>query len=381
MVDLTTQGTEFPRINYWEDLYRRVEDPSHVENRVIFQGNESPQLVEEMAETEVPRSPYSLYPYITWLSDADVVIAHAETGTNYWQNFQGHIEDLSHVENRVIFQGNESPQLVEEMAETEVPRSPYPLYPYMTWLSDADVVIAHAETGTNYWQNFQGHIEDPSPAEAKAIFQEPKSPQLFGGMVEIKDVLSAFLLSTSVPPPSDADVVLTHAETGSAKTDFAQFQKLFQLWTQQREISGQFDVIEEREDNWDGRGSQKPTDLTLAHAKKVTGGLLDSVTSAGYQCDTPSISNDGDGNVTAVWYKDERQLHFQIGEHEAEYFRVWGTNIDTEMDVDFLKPEHYLPLWKWLIGERQLHFQIGEHEAEYFRVWDTYINTEMGVDF
>jgi hypothetical protein len=81
------------------------------------------------------------------------------------------------------------------------------------------------------------------------------------------------------------------------------------------------------------------------------GAFLDSVISAGHRCDTPSISSDGDGNVTAAWYKDGRQLHFQIGEHEAEYFKVWGTNIDTEMDVDFLKPENYLTLWKWLIDE------------------------------
>ena len=120
---------------------------------------------------------------------------------------------------------------------------------------------------------------------------------------------------------------------------------------QKREISAQFDILSQREDNWDGRGSQKPTELTTAHAKVVMGAFLDSVISIGHRCDTPSISSDGDGNVTAVWYKNERQLHLQIGEQEAEYFKVWGTNIDTEMDVDFLKPENYLTLWKWLIDE------------------------------
>ena len=120
-----------------------------------------------------------------------------------------------------------------------------------------------------------------------------------------------------------------------------------QVEKQKREISEQFDILAERENNWDGRGSQKPTVLTLIHAKKVIDAMLDSVISAGYRCDTPSISSDGDGYVTAVWYKNERQLHLQIGEYEAEYFKVWGTNIDTEMDVDFLKPENYLPLWKW----------------------------------
>lgn len=116
---------------------------------------------------------------------------------------------------------------------------------------------------------------------------------------------------------------------------------------QKLEISEQFDSLAKREDNWDGRGSQKPNVLTLIHGKKVIDAMLDSVISSGYECDTPSISSDGFGNVTAVWYKNERQLHLQIGEQEAEYFKVWGTNIDTEMDVDFLKPENYLTLWKW----------------------------------
>ncbi len=119
------------------------------------------------------------------------------------------------------------------------------------------------------------------------------------------------------------------------------------------EISEQFDTLAQREDNWDGHGSPKPTDLTLAHAKVVIGALLDAVISAGHRCDIPSISSDEDGDVTVAWYEGERQLHLQIGEHEVEFFKVWGTNIDTEMDVDFLKPDNYLTLWEWLIDESQ----------------------------
>ncbi len=114
------------------------------------------------------------------------------------------------------------------------------------------------------------------------------------------------------------------------------------------EISEQFDILAQRENNWDGHGSPKPTDLALAHATVVIGALLDTVISAGHRCDTPSISSDEDGDVTVAWYKGERQLHLQIGEHEAEFFKIWGTNIDTEMDVDFPKPDNYLMLWEWL---------------------------------
>lgn len=130
-------------------------------------------------------------------------------------------------------------------------------------------------------------------------------------------------------------------------TVFTQPWKLYQAC--KLEISDQFDILAQREDNWDRHGSPKPTDLTLAHAKVVIGALLDAVISAGHRCDTPSISSDEDGDVTVVWYEGERQLHLQIREHEAEFFKVWGTNIDTEMDVDFLKPDNYLTLWEWLI--------------------------------
>lgn len=125
-----------------------------------------------------------------------------------------------------------------------------------------------------------------------------------------------------------------------------------QIEKQTIEISEQFDILSQREDNWDERGSLKPTNLTLAHAKKVMDAYINSVTSAGYQCNTPTISSDGDGDITAAWYKGERQLHLQIREHEVEYFKVWGTNIDTEMEVDFLKLDNYLTLWEWLIDEQ-----------------------------
>ena len=78
---------------------------------------------------------------------------------------------------------------------------------------------------------------------------------------------------------------------------------------------------------------------------------LDSIVSAGYSWHTPFISSDEDGHITAAWYEDERELHVLIGEDETEYLQVWGTNIDTEMHVDFLNPADYLMLWEWLFNE------------------------------
>ena len=115
------------------------------------------------------------------------------------------------------------------------------------------------------------------------------------------------------------------------------------------EILDRFDVLVQREDNWDEYDSKKPTQLTLAHAKHLMEELFDSIIFAEHSWITPFISSDEDGYITAEWYEEERELHIQIGENEAEYLQVWGTNIDTEMHEGFLNPDSYLTLWEWLL--------------------------------
>ncbi len=129
------------------------------------------------------------------------------------------------------------------------------------------------------------------------------------------------------------------------------FYKYITRETESHKISERFKVLEQRENNWDGYESKKPSQLTLEHAKHLMKEYLDAIVSAGYSWHTPFISCDEDGNVTIEWSGDKRRLHIQIGEKQAEYIQVWGTNIDTEMHVDFLKPADYIILWKWLFNE------------------------------
>ena len=131
-----------------------------------------------------------------------------------------------------------------------------------------------------------------------------------------------------------------------------QDQKLYQyeLW-----LENQFDDLAQLEDNWDEHDSKKPTDLTLIHAKHVINTLLGVVTSAGYQWHPPFISSDEDGNVTAVWYDGERQLHFQMlnsagmpqaGTYSLEKYEAetWKAELKAAIndDVDFQQYIGYL---------------------------------------
>ena len=119
----------------------------------------------------------------------------------------------------------------------------------------------------------------------------------------------------------------------------------------ERKISERFDVLTQREDNWDEYDSKKPTKLTLVRAENLIGELFDSIISAGHPWLTPFISSDEDGFITAAWYEEERELHILIGENEAEYLQVWGTNIDTEMQEGVFSRDNYLTLWEWLLDE------------------------------
>lgn len=129
--------------------------------------------------------------------------------------------------------------------------------------------------------------------------------------------------------------------------------KDFPQYLQRQEILDRFTVLTQREDNWDGYDSKKPTQSTLDHAMDIMEEFFDAITSKGYSWLRPFISSDEDGNVTVEWSEEKRRLHIQIGENEAEYIQVWGINIDTEMHIDFLSRDDYLMLWEWLLDENR----------------------------
>ena len=119
----------------------------------------------------------------------------------------------------------------------------------------------------------------------------------------------------------------------------------------EQKLSERFDALAQREDNWDGYDSKKPTKLTLVRAENLIGELFDSIISAGHPWLTPFISSDEDGYVTAAWHKGERELHLEIEENEVEYTRIWGSNHDMKMEIASFNPDNSLTLWEWLIDE------------------------------
>ena len=117
----------------------------------------------------------------------------------------------------------------------------------------------------------------------------------------------------------------------------------------EQQLSVRFDVLAQREDNWDGNDSKKPTKKTLIHAENHIGEFYDSIITSGHPWHTPFISSDEDGFITAAWYIGDRELHIEIEENEIEYTKIWGTNHDMKMEIDMLNSNNFLTLWKWLL--------------------------------
>ena len=127
-------------------------------------------------------------------------------------------------------------------------------------------------------------------------------------------------------------------------------KKMKEFIEHQDVLEERISTLKNRKDNWDDEGSKAPTSLTMNNANCTITTLLHSVIDSDSSWLNPFISSDFDGEITAVWHKGKRELHLQIGEEEVEYFKVWGININTEMEVGFLTNEDHLSIWQWLIA-------------------------------
>lgn len=63
----------------------------------------------------------------------------------------------------------------------------------------------------------------------------------------------------------------------------------------------------------------------------------------------PHITLSENGEIVFEWWHGNRKITFYFGDHVAEYIKVWGTDIDTEMDSGVLSDDWTLTsVWLWL---------------------------------
>lgn len=136
-------------------------------------------------------------------------------------------------------------------------------------------------------------------------------------------------------------------ESPTATADLARFGKNPIL----DEILKQLDAVVRWREDWNGEEhvAEKPSEKAIGRAKRVVSELSGAVISKSKPLDTPVISYDYDGYINMVWRNRKHELYLEVNEDEIEYVKVWGANIDSEMDSGVPSRDNYLMLWEWLL--------------------------------
>ena len=107
-----------------------------------------------------------------------------------------------------------------------------------------------------------------------------------------------------------------------------------------------------RKTNWDGRGSEAPDlaavqrALTFVRTFYLHAQATDNV--IGYEWVRPHVSSSEDGEVVLEWWKRDHKLTIYISNDSADFLKVWGPNIATEMADGPVMGNQFQGLWLWL---------------------------------
>lgn len=159
------------------------------------------------------------------------------------------------------------------------------------------------------------------------------------------------------PLPSKEIVAPSLDEANSTRADNVRLsyrELVFKNWQQDiypdllDGFKSQLQKIGGLEDNWDTKGSKKPSDIILCKGHNVLENFLYTIVNAGRLWIKPFVSSDEDGYITIQWNSGNHELHIEISEETIEYIKIWGVSIQHEMHLGILKRKEYLNLWDWL---------------------------------
>lgn len=108
--------------------------------------------------------------------------------------------------------------------------------------------------------------------------------------------------------------------------------------------------IREYELNWDGYGSLKPSSEAIANAEARLPELYRLSKVQGVWRE-PHVSASEAGEISFEWWSGPRKVTMYFSDDAIEIMRVWGVNMDTEMELQLMpKLDSFPAVWSWLYG-------------------------------
>lgn len=109
-----------------------------------------------------------------------------------------------------------------------------------------------------------------------------------------------------------------------------------------------FDRLKYFTDNWDGRGSVAPRSESIAIAERSLRQFVRGATDAGHKWMSPHVSSSEDGTAVLEWWAENgKKLTVYLNEDGLEYVKVWGIQIDEEMEDGRFQADQFMNLWGW----------------------------------
>lgn len=166
----------------------------------------------------------------------------------------------------------------------------------------------------------------------------------------LEDIRDVLLFSKEMIVTSLDEEYSTRAD----QPKLSQREQIYKTWQQDcypgllDSFKTKLQKITEREDNWDEKGSKKPSEVILSKAHITLESFLYSIVNSGKLWITPFVSTEEDGSITIQWNCGSHELHIEINEEKTEYIKIWGVNIEHEMHLGILNEKEFINLWDWL---------------------------------
>lgn len=103
--------------------------------------------------------------------------------------------------------------------------------------------------------------------------------------------------------------------------------------------------LKSRGENWDGRGSAAPDVDSMVQARVILSRMFEASED---QWIEPFLSSSEDGTVTMEWWSPTRKLTIYASAEDPFFIKVWGADIENEMEDGLVSEHDLFSLWGWL---------------------------------
>jgi hypothetical protein len=116
-------------------------------------------------------------------------------------------------------------------------------------------------------------------------------------------------------------------------------------------VKARLEALKRLPANWDGHGSDKPDAGAIELTISVLPEFFRGAAQTDYGWSNPHVSANESGGIVLEWWTDARKLTVYVAWTDISYIRVWGDDVETEMDEGTLTADlrqEFESVWSWL---------------------------------